>query len=551
MEANPATHADLIPGTIHLVDIAGETQLEQHDESQRDIVLVPRPSADPEDPLNWSRKRKLLQIAMVYVYTLGVGIPTTLQYSVLADITNDTGISTGELVTGTGLMFLFLGWACLIWQPIALTFGRRGVYILSCLLCVPIMVWTAYSKTGGEWYAHRILLGAFASPIESLPEISVPDIFFAHERGQWMATYVLFLCGSNFIAPLIAGWFNDAFGWRWTMHLGAMISAAAAVILFFGMEESLYFRPTVEGQELDAATVSQSEHPTVTQVSDEKAGAESNISANNSIMQSASSFPPPRTYIQKLALFVSKPGRPSNKEMFKMMYRPLLIMLHFPCTDWSGFLYGISLSWYNVMNGTASPVLSAAPYNWSAAKVGSAYVAPIIGGIFSMIWSGVIADKFAIYLARRNKGVREPEQRLWPLALTALITTGGLITWGVGAAYGVHWICLMFGMGMMAFGFMTGGSFAISYNVDCFKELSGETMVSVTIIRNTLGFAFSYGITPWVETQGMRNCFITASMVALVCTLTFLPMIYFGKRLRKFSKDMYWQYVSTSAFGGH
>lgn len=334
------------------------------------------------------------------------------------------------------------------------------------------------------------------------------------------------------------------------MHLGAMISAAATVILFFGMEESLYFRSTVEGQELRAVTASQFDNPTTTQTGDKKVDPDSNPSANNSITQSAS-FPPPSTYIQKLALFVFTPGWVSNKDMFKMMYRPLLIMLHFPCTDWSGFLYGISLSWYNVMNGTASPVLSAPPYNWSAAKVGSAYVAPIIGGIFSMLWSGVVADKFAICLARRNKGVREPEQRLWPLALTAIIATGGLITWGVGAVYGIHWIGLMFGMGMLAFGFMTGGSFAISYNIDCFKELSGETMVSVIIIRNTLLFAFSYGITPWVEKQGLRNCFITASMVALVCTLTFLHMMYFGKRLRRFSKDRYWEYVSTSVAGSH
>lgn len=46
---------------------------------------------------------------MVMVYALGVGIPTTLHYSVIADITRDTGISTAELVQGNGVMFLFLG----------------------------------------------------------------------------------------------------------------------------------------------------------------------------------------------------------------------------------------------------------------------------------------------------------------------------------------------------------------------------------------------------------------------------------------------------------
>lgn len=104
MAPNPAAHSDLVPGTIRLVDIEGEARYEQHAQGPKDIVLIPRPSADLEDPLNWSRKRKLIQITMVYVYTLGVGIPTTLQYSVLADITRDTAITTGELVTGTGLV---------------------------------------------------------------------------------------------------------------------------------------------------------------------------------------------------------------------------------------------------------------------------------------------------------------------------------------------------------------------------------------------------------------------------------------------------------------
>ncbi|EAS30102.3 MFS transporter [Coccidioides immitis RS] len=539
MAPNHLDRSDLVPGTVHLVDVAGEAG---NSKREKDIVLVPRPSADPEDPLNWSRRRKLLHMAMLFIYTLGVGIPTTLQYSVLADITRDTGITTAQLVNGTGLMFLFLGWGCLLWQPIAITYGRRGVYVLSCLFCVPMMVWTAYSKSYGEWYAHRIIMGLAASPIESLPEVSIPDIFFAHERGRWMGGYVLFLFGSNFIAPLIAGWFNDAYGWRWVMHFGAMISAVATVIIFFFMEETLYFRKTVEGEELD---VSSSDGNSLNR---ENSKEKREVHAA-STSENVESFPLARTYIQKLNLFVFLQGRPTIKQMLTMMYRPLLIILYFPCTSWAGFLYGINLSWYNVLNATASPVLSAAPYNWTAALVGSAYAAPIIGAIFACAWSGIVADKVAIYLARRNKGVREPEHRLWPLVVSGVVSTAGLIIWGVGASYGVHWVGLEFGLGMLAFGCITGGSIAISYNIDCFKELSGESMVSVIIIRNTLGFGFSYAITPWIEAQGLRNCFITVGMVSLATTATFLIMTVWGKKLRKFSRDKYWEYVSTSVAG--
>ena len=90
-----------VPGTVLLVDLTGQKSGSKHASDRSDIVLVPQPSRDPEDPLNWSRKRKLWSLFMVFIYTMGVGIPGTLHYSVLADISKDTGIPTvdlGELV---------------------------------------------------------------------------------------------------------------------------------------------------------------------------------------------------------------------------------------------------------------------------------------------------------------------------------------------------------------------------------------------------------------------------------------------------------------------
>lgn len=532
---------DHVPGTIRLVDVAGTTST-QHDSNHKDIVLIPRPSSDPNDPLNWSWNRKLVAVSMAYLYVLGTGIATSLQYSVLADITADTGISTANLVQGTGLMFLFFGWACLLWQPIALTYGRRGVYLITMFLTVPVMVWTAYSETSGQWIAHRVLIGIIVSPIESLAEVTVYDLFFAHNRGTFMGLYVFVLFGSNFLAPLVAGWFNDAYGWRWTMNFGAIICAVCFVILFFFMEETIYFRQNaIEG--LDDGSMSSSESAT------DKSGAEK--SAGQSMMtteQTAEAEPanvPSQSLWFKYGLFRALPGRPSNLDMLRMVYRPVVMVIRFPTVAWAGFLYGINLAWYNVLNGTASPVLNSAPYNFTAAQVGSVYAGPIIGAALASFWSGNVADWLALRLARRNKGIREPEQRLWVLVVSGSVSAAGLILWGVGAYYQIHWVGLVFGLGMLTFGCVTGGSMAVSYNVDCFKEIAGETTVSIMLIRNTIGFGFSYGITPWWTTQGLKYCFITAAMISIACTSTFLIMIVWGKRIRRWSIPAYQKYMET------
>ncbi|ETS85585.1 hypothetical protein PFICI_03610 [Pestalotiopsis fici W106-1] len=526
---------DVTPGTVHLINMPEVAA------SGGAIELVPRPSDDPEDPLNWTPQRKRMLAGMVLCYTLGIGFPLTLQYSVLSDITADTGITTAALVQGTGLMFLFLGWGCLFWQPIALAYGRRGVYLISALASVPLMVWTAYTRSEGEWYAHRIIIGFFGACIESLPEVSIPDVFFAHDRGTWMSLYVFTLFGSNFLAPLCAGWFAEAFGWRWTMHFGAIMAAVTFIILFFFMEETMYFRTTLEGLEQAAdESPATSEKP----VNGEKTGMSSPTET--------SSEPPrggPYQAKTKKGIWASlKPfrllaGRPSLSSMSKSMLLPLVIIARFPTVLWAGFIYGINLSWYNVLNGTISPVLSAEPYGWSTGAVGSMYVGPIIGAAVACVWSGIVADRFAIYLAKKNKGVREPEHRLWPLAMSSVLSCIGLIIWGVGAYYDIHWVGLAFGLGILTFACVTGGSIALSYNVDCFKDISGHSTTSVIVIRNTMGFAISYGITPWYTNMGMRNCFIMAGFLSLGCTGTFLIMIWKGKSLRRRSAKQYWDLV--------
>jgi hypothetical protein len=121
MAATPAIDdANFVPGTVHLIDLLG-TMRAKHAASKKDIILVPTPSSDPDDPLNWSPRRKTLSTASMGMYTLMVGIASAAIYSVLEPISEATGLTLGDLNAGTGYMFLFFGWGCLVWQVRLLT----------------------------------------------------------------------------------------------------------------------------------------------------------------------------------------------------------------------------------------------------------------------------------------------------------------------------------------------------------------------------------------------------------------------------------------------
>lgn len=58
-----------IPGTVHLVDV-DHTMQTRHASKNEDIVLNPTPSSDPNDPLNWSPRRKLLSLICQNLYVV-------------------------------------------------------------------------------------------------------------------------------------------------------------------------------------------------------------------------------------------------------------------------------------------------------------------------------------------------------------------------------------------------------------------------------------------------------------------------------------------------
>ena len=292
-------------------------------------------------------------------YTLMVGIASAAIYSVLEPISEATGLTLGDLNAGTGYMFLFFGWGCLVWQPLALQYGKRPVYLFSILATMAIQVWAPYTKTNGQWIANKILQGFFGAPIESLCEISVTDIYFTHERGQYIAIYALFLAGSNFFAPIIAGFIADGQGWQWVLYWCAIFCAIGFVFLFFFMEETNYRRSTITGTESKLQSGTESPIPNVEPqagTSNEKAPVDEPRTTEEGV---ATATYHKKTYLEKIKLFDSKVISQPN-QLGRMMVRPL-IFLTFPVIFYAGFSYGSNLVWFNVLNGTASLILGGAP----------------------------------------------------------------------------------------------------------------------------------------------------------------------------------------------
>lgn len=99
----------LPPGTFQLIDTAGVLK-RRHGEKkgEEDIVLVPKPSADPEDPLNWTFKRKIIATSCVVLYTITIAIPSSAVYSIVTPLRQATDLQLQDINNGTGIMVRIL-----------------------------------------------------------------------------------------------------------------------------------------------------------------------------------------------------------------------------------------------------------------------------------------------------------------------------------------------------------------------------------------------------------------------------------------------------------
>jgi len=89
------------------------------------------------------------------------------------------------------LNVLMIGLSNIVWVPLANTFGRRPVLILSMLLCVFTSMWCGLVKSFSSLLAARALQGCGFGPADTIAPEIVGEIFYVHQRGRAMVSHLV------------------------------------------------------------------------------------------------------------------------------------------------------------------------------------------------------------------------------------------------------------------------------------------------------------------------------------------------------------------------
>lgn len=368
--------------------------------------------------------------------------------------------------------------------------GRRPVYILGTLFNLAGCIWGGKMNTVNQYFGVNILTGFGAAPVDSLVEISTTDIFFLHQRGTRLALYIFAIYAGSYLGPVASGYIAASQGWRWCFWYLVIFFGILLIVQLLSLEESTFRQPSNSQVPVEGA-----DNGIINTRTDAEVPIDTKIATQDIRTSPIPELPisgPPKTLIARMKLWDLSQN--DQRSFFKILIQPFTLVTY-PAIMWAGIVYGVQIMWLSLLATTQSLIFAAPPYNFSIQAVGDTNFSAFIGGCFGMLWGGAMSDWFTQKMARRNKGIMEPEFRLWTMAIPAVINMAGLLMYGVGAANGEHWIVSAgFGTAFIAFGIGSGGAIAITYAIDCYPEIASESLVLMLFVRNLLGCGFTFAI---------------------------------------------------------
>lgn len=493
-ELEEVLHTKIYPGTEIMKDVGSHHFVKAGGGSHD--VLIPQPSDDPRDPLNWSPLWKNLAIFCATAISFSLNLGPLALAPMFGEYIKEWDRSLADVVQFTGVAILCLGFSNFVWVPIMVCFGRRPVAIFATTICVGSSVWRAVATSYDSFMGACILNGLAAGPCETLMPQVIADIIFLHDRGKYQTLYFSMYFISLMVGPIISGSMSEHLGWRnfWWFNTALLAFTLLANVFLF--PETRYRRasdgPLQQGTGAPGATgtgVLTNGLENKTESNDPATAFKegSNSNAGDDLAPQTTHHDP---YLGR--------GSPSKKQflpfqqyegnIFRELWLPFYLHA-FPIIEFAAFVVSWSASGFLVVNLSQSQAFGAPPYNYTSQTIGLFNLAVLVGGVIGLVTCGPLSDWVAAHLTARNGGIREPEMRLVAMIPYVLVMILGSIVTAVG--YDYHWpwqAIVIIGYGCLGMQVSALPSLASTYSIDSYKPVTGSMFVTITINKNLWGY---------------------------------------------------------------
>ncbi|KAI7498092.1 hypothetical protein KC367_g5355 [Hortaea werneckii] len=509
LDAKAAEQLDveIIPGTEVMKDV-GDVHFAHAGGASTGSVLVPHPTTDPSDPLNWSRTWKIITAIsqLLYVWVL---VCSALSIAPMFPLLGkEFHLGEQALSLLTGLNVITLGLANILIVPLSNIFGRRPISIFFGFLVILTNIWQALATSHKSLLAARACNGIVAATSETIMVQVVADMFFLHERGFWMGTYFTFYFSGAFLGPIMSGNIAAHHGWRSFFWLTVALAAFVTVLLIVAFPETKYHRSASSHPGTRHGTKNSTE---VQERSvDSEANSEKAVTAHDQVVVGKGR--PSKAQWMPL----QKPDSKWLSFIIRDITTPIITFFN-PIVFWAALMLAGPADLLLLFNLTESGLLSSSAYGFGPGAVGYTNFAFFVAA--SSAYSLLVRCPTALipyvcFFIISHVAGAVGYQRLWPWP--AII------------------VC---GFGFSGLAVTSIPTIAIAYAVDCYKPISGEIMTVATVLKNVLGFCLSYWVFDVAARDGFVAVYMTHFAVSMLPIVLTVPLYFFGKKLRRWTRN--------------
>ncbi|KAF9517578.1 hypothetical protein BS47DRAFT_509296 [Hydnum rufescens UP504] len=407
-----------------------------------------KPNEDPQNPLNWSQRKKWLVLMAISIsailpdYGSATGAVTLVaqgeDWHISPNIVNHSQ-SGNVFMLGAGATTAII---CYNY------FGRYPTTFYFLLLSVASAVYCAAAQSYPNFEAARILNGFFSTVTQGGGLMFIQDMFFFHEHARminvWAGCFIL----SPYLGPFIAGFIVSNTTWRWAFGSYSIFTFICFIGVALFVDETYYNRRTP--------------YPPV---------APPIVGTKFTRMLG---IPQWKTRHERMS-FVEAFLRP-----FRALAKPVVLLVI--------FFYMATFMWVVGINTTLSLFLNPPPprgYGFSGTAISLFYFTPMIAVVIGETFGHFFNDWLANRYISRHHGLFEPEARLWTIYIGEVLMIPGLIGVGFSLQDHTHWAVLAVSWALYVCGTMVVTTSITAYALDAYPGASGEVSSWLNASRTT------------------------------------------------------------------
>ncbi|GJP94945.1 MFS general substrate transporter [Aspergillus niger] len=451
------------------------------------IVLVPQPSDDPEDPLNWSTFTKHAALVVLAFESFLVKFSATLIAPDALELSREFGVSKTTATYIGSVPSILNAITSFFWIPLSHRIGRRPVLLIGNLIALLSALGVARSQTYAQALACRMVMNLGGSVGLSIGPAAISDMFFLHEKGSRMGINSILLVISPYVGGVAGGSiaYNKSLGWRWSMYIAAILYATQFIAqIFLGNKSS---HPT----NIIVVTFAYLFIPPLISVPETIYTRNENAAATSQTPDSK-----PNAF---LSLLKFRTPKVRENETWAQTFRKPYKMFAYPAVVLPSFWFGVA-NMTEVGNTAGFALNFGLDTHWhfNLAQVGFCYFSGITGAGIGELFGGPLCDLLTKYTMRRGQ-VWKPE-RLLHLVWTGLATvSAGLLLYGLELEFGDSWASALTGIGLFTFGQEIMVTVLLTYMTECYPEDAAEVTIVFQFFFAVQTFHPPFYLPQWIE----------------------------------------------------